>query len=545
MFGKIHDERTNRKNQLKKEASSETRESSVRNGKRLYIEDYYMKAKKSYPQRATYVFLGICLFLFIILILGLFAVYSNLFFANYTLLGKISENEASNNLLANLMSQQSVTLTITGVVAAFLGLLFSGLTILRELKLDKSTQEVEQLKIETKELIRELKSTYDMLIIKNSFSSLENGAFINTKRTMLLHLQNHLEDIESSSELFDHHMLDELYSYTSYKFGYPTHSEAKDAYKRVEFIGKRLLARVGSNLDYSSCCKRYITHLKCAEAGYNLLTNCGDITVPGVNKPQIYHTIVKHYKSAQAEEHFSEDMDGFIECRLGLLEIWNERYKWDASEAPLMLLNNAKHKLMGAIKKNNSDIWYYSLAATCIRLCALEENPNVKEDLLSEADSYCKKSLLINAEAINAYVNLANIRICRVYNLMNIENTIFRAGSFIVDSVQQQKFLKWCDEGLAFCKEALRRKQNSIGALRKKATLLSLKTKVSVTVAEKVNLFTDAISSLKQAEEVEEICTHGDISLKVILPEKEALRNYLKNSDLELNLVNRLIELLA
>jgi ligand-binding sensor protein len=88
------------------------------------------------------------------------------------------EVAAKDRLIDSLTSQQSITLTISGVVAAFLGLLLSGLTILRELKLDRNTSEVETLKNETKKLIRELRSTYDVLIIKNSFSNLEKGALV-------------------------------------------------------------------------------------------------------------------------------------------------------------------------------------------------------------------------------------------------------------------------------------------------------------------------------------------------------------------------------
>jgi hypothetical protein len=284
---------------------------------------------------------------------------------------------------------------------------------------------------------------------------------------MLLQLQGHFEGSDCNSELFDHHLLDELYSYPSYKSGYPTHDEAKEAYNKVELIGKRLLDKIGISSDYSSCCKRYITHLKCAEAGYNLLTNCADNDVDGVDKKSIYHLIVDHYNNALNEDNFGSDYDGFVQCRLGLLENWNEKYHWDPLSNPSDTLRIAKKKLISAIKKNNCETWYYSLAATCIRLSTYEEDSK-KGELLSEAEEYCKTSLQINPEAINAYVNLANIQIHRIINLLKIDMRTFKEGSFEVRRTQCKNYEKYCTLGLDYCEAALQVKENSIGALRRK-----------------------------------------------------------------------------
>lgn len=423
-------------------------------------------------------------------------------------------SEKIDSTIDALISQQSVTLTVTGVSVALFAIFTTLFVGIREYTIRNQKELIEK-------LIRELNETYDTLIIINSFQGLRDHKLKKTKLNLMQRAR------KSESVLALHYQLDELYTYTSYDDQKPTIKEAYEAYKDVQDIYTNIREKLATGqaiVDYSSI--EYLTLLKTAEAGYNLLANSLDAletaeVITPEDKQVIYARVTDCLKKAR---RIHGDPDGFISCREGLLLSLRVRHNWEklSLSQEVELLSTAKGLLKKAVQAcdSNNAVWNYNLGAICIQLFhRMCRKPPFKKciALLDEAKEYCDLALEKDNKAYNAHINLASIILCRIAIYLNASPcTCLAEANYSIETDKEATIKSYCiDPGIKECKLAIQINPNNIGAYRKQIALSCVQTKFpSKEVLDVWEIFTDMIKLAQKAKRIEHGMKQNSKALK-------------------------------
>ena len=403
----------------------------------------------------------------------------------------------------NLISQQTVTLTVTGVSVALFAIFATLFVGVREYTIKSQKNQI-------KHLIQDLNEIYETLVIINSFQGLRDHNLMKTKRALMQQTKS------SKSILALHYQLDELYTYTSYKGQRPPIQKAYEAYLDVQEIYGDIEKKFSNDQDvgnYSSI--EYLTLLKAAEAGYNLLANSLDtIEAPdelsAEKKKEIYLTSCSYLKQAK---RINGDPDGFISCREGLLMYLRVQHCWEnlTLDQEENMLCKAKDLLKKAVAANDNDnaIWYNNLCVICIQLSrrAIDKsNFERSTNLLDEATENCNHSLRKDCNAYNTHLSLLSIVLYRIATCLKISpsNCLSEANYTIAEDKEAQITSDFIIPGIQQCKLAIQLDKNKIGAYRKLIALYCVQSKSRAKEKSDVlSIFRSAIELANEAKCIE------------------------------------------